>query len=337
MKKVSIKVFLSTTLALMLASMIPRTIDALGYIGEDLPHNARTFQTILFFIFAFSFLLFFFNYFMNRIIVKRVKELSKASKEVTRGNYDIQLEEKGKDEISEVIQNFNTMTIALKNNEYLNRDFIRNFSHEFKTPLSIIKGYSELIESSNSITDEEKMYLNIIISESNRLSNLSQNMMLISLVDNTTIIPINDKYNIAEQIRNIVQMMQLEWEDKDLELDLNLPNFEIISNKELVYQVLLNVIGNAIKFSHQGKTLQIELLENDNFLTVKVSNQGQVIPRDDFDKVFNLFYIADSSRSEKSTGIGLTLTKKIVDKLNGSITFDSIDGKTTFEITLSKN
>lgn len=337
MKKVSLKVFLSTVVALMLASFIPRTVDFLLDVRDDAPDDLRGVQAVVFSLFAILFLLFFFNYFMNKIIIKRIKQLSIASEEVTSGNYDIHLDEKGKDEISEVIENFNTMTTALKNNEYLNRDFVRNFSHEFKTPLSIIKGYSELIESSKNITEEERKHLQIIISESNRLSNLSQNMMLISLVENTVIIPMQDTFNIAEQIRNIIQMMQLQWENKHLELELSLPNFEIHSNKELMYQILLNVIGNAIKFSDQNQTLDISLQENTDNFTIEVTNQGQQIPKEDFDKVFNLFYIADASRSNKSTGIGLTLTKKIIDKLQGNITFDSINGKTTFQITLPRS
>lgn len=336
MKRVSVKVFLSTFIAILLASLIPRTADYLLDLRQIGDEDVQEWQVAIFSIFVTLLILAFFNYFMNRIIVKRVKQLSQASEEVTKGNYTVQIEEKGKDEISEVIQNFNTMTSALQSNEYLNRDFVRNFSHEFKTPLSIIKGYSELIESSDTITEEERNYLNIIISESNRLSNLSQNMMLISLVDNTTIIPLNDTFNISKQIRQVVQTMQLKWEEKELELHLDLPDTDITSNKELTYHILLNVIGNAIKFSDEKETLLINLKDEESEFVLNVTNKGQPIPKEDFDKVFNLFYIADKSRTNKSTGIGLTLTKKIIDKLQGSITFDSIDGVTTFEITLPK-
>ncbi len=334
MRKVSVKVFLSTILALSLASFIPRLVDYLLDVRDSAPEEMKVVQGIVFSVFALMFLLFFYNYFMNRIILDRVKKLSTASKEVTNGNYDIHIDEKGRDEISDVIQNFNTMTQALKSNEYLNRDFVRNFSHEFKTPLSIIKGYSELIESSENITEEQHQYLNIIIKESNRLSNLSQNMMLISLIDSTTIIPLKDTFDIAEQIRNIIQFMQLEWEEKNLTLDLELESFNIHSNKELMYHVLLNVVGNAIKFSDNNEILSVYLKEDESSFSIKISNKGQEIPKSDFEKVFNLFYIADDSRTNKSTGIGLTLTKKIIDKLNGSITFDSVNGETTFIVTL---
>lgn len=334
MRKVSIKILASTFLALLLASIIPRIVDFFVDVRDIDENDIRLWQVLLVSLVFLSLLLLIFNFFMNRIVLNRITQLSNASKEVTSGNYEVNIPLKGNDEITDVIKSFNTMTTALRNNEYLSRDFVRNFSHEFKTPLSIIKGYSELIESSESITEEERQYLNIIISESNRLSNLSQNMMLISLVDNTTIIPMIDTFNLAEQIRNIIQIMQLEWEGKNLELNLELPNLEITSNKELMYQIMLNVIGNAIKFSDQKATLDIVLSENTETYTIEVSNQGQPIPKDDFDKVFNLFYIADASRSNKSTGIGLTLTKKIIDKLNGSISFDSIEGKTTFKVTL---
>ena len=125
------------------------------------------------------FTLLLFSYFINKLLVKRVKNLNNATKSVIKGDYETTILDDKKDELGELATSFNEMTKALHTNEYVNKSFVRNFSHEFKTSLSTIKGYAELIEMDEHLDDETKSYLKIIINESNRLSNLSQNILLI--------------------------------------------------------------------------------------------------------------------------------------------------------------
>ncbi|MCK4552533.1 MAG: HAMP domain-containing histidine kinase, partial [Tenericutes bacterium] len=273
---------------------------------------------------------------MNFFIAKRIKRIDKATLRVIDGDYDFVLDAKGHDEIANLSRNFNLMTNEIKSNEYLNKEFVRNFSHEFKTPLSVIRGYAELLES-NDLQEEERInFLNIIISESERLSNLANNMLQISLIDSTSIIAKDDEYNLAEQVRNIIQMIQVMWEEKNLSFDLELEETCIKNNKELTYQIILNLLSNSIKFSDDSEEIKIKLEEENDLLKFSITNKGQAIPVNDFEKVFQLFYIANKSRNTSSTGVGLTLTKKIIDKLNGSISFASNNGVTTFNVELCK-
>ena len=335
MKKLSGKIILIGFLTMLITGTISRlTIQVV--IGVDI-HDAitegRVFVGMLI-ILAFSLTLF--AYGINYFVVKRIKAISTATVNIIDGNYDSVLDTNGHDEIASLSKNFNLMTSELKSNEYLNKEFVRNFSHELKTPLSAIRGYAELI-SENDLTKEEKdQYLNIIISESERLSNLSNNMLQISLVDSISIVRNDDEYNLAEQIRTVIQMMQLSWEEQKLIFDLDLDEIQIKSNKELTYQILLNLISNAIKFSDKAETILISLKAVEEHLEFVITNKGQEIPQEDFDKVFQLFYVSDKSKNETSTGIGLTLTKKIIDKLKGDISFDSNDGTTTFKVILPK-
>ncbi len=332
MSKVTIKVFFTTMLVIFITSLIPNIIayistgSFLGEHGNDRPY---------FFMFVLSvfMMIVVFNFIMNRIIYKRINKLNYATKEVMNGNYDIKIDEDSNDEITEVIRNFNIMIKELKANEYQNKEFIRNISHELKTPLSAIKGYSDLILEANISKEEQVEYATIISNESSRLTELSKNMLLISMIDSKMILPVTDKFNVSEQIRNIIQFTQLSWEEKNLEFDLELHDEVVYSNKELLYQVWLNLISNSIKFSPENSTIKLDLSINDNRMSLVINNDGTIMS-EDIDRIFDLFYIPEESRSSNSSGVGLALVKNIVGKLNGDIKVESSKGNTTFIVNL---
>lgn len=335
MKKLTGKIIIISFVTMMIAGAISRLTYKLIIGGDFQPgfSEDRVFGAILI---TLLLALILFSIAVNYFIAKRIKDIDKGTLRIIDGDYDFVLDTKGHDEIANLSKNFNLMKNEIKSNEYLNKEFVRNFSHEFKTPLSVIRGYAELLEDNGLSEKEKKNYIDIIISESERLSNLANNMLQISLIDSTSIIAKDDEYNLAEQIRNVIQMIQLMWEEKKLSFDLELAEVYIKSNKELTYQILLNLISNAIKFSNDSEVIKVSLDEKDNSIKFSITNKGQVIPADDYDKVFRLFYIANKSRNTSSTGIGLTLTKKIIDKLNGNISFESKDGITTFNVELCK-
>ncbi len=331
MKRINIKVFFTTMLVITISSFIPNIIifitqGSLTINDGERPSVLIMFVAIFMVIMAFSFV-------MNKIIFARIKKLNAATKEVINGNYDIVIDEGAKDEIADMIRNFNTMVGELQSNEYLSKEFVRNFSHELKTPLAAIKGYSDLIIDSDLPKKELLEYATIISNESSRLSELSKNMLLISLVDSHVIIPKKDKFNVAEQIRNVLQLTQLEWEKKSLNFELNLQDKEIVSNKEMFYQVWINLISNAIKFSNEGNTIKIDLGSDENKMRFEISNDGNIEPHD-ITQLFNLFYVIEKSRTKHSSGIGLTLTKKIVNKFQGDITVESKDNKVIFTVEI---
>ena len=329
MNKVTIKVFFTTMLVIFITSLIPNIISYISkgsFIGENDTDKPYFFMVIG----SVSIMIIVFNFIMNNIIYKRVRKLNYATKEVMKGNYDIELEEESNDEITEVIRNFNTMIRELKSNEYQNKEFIRNFSHELKTPLSAIKGYSNLILEVEISNEEKLEYASIISNEASRLTELSKNMLLISMIDSKEILPVNDTFNVTEQIRNIIQLTQLSWEEKELSFDLELPDKTIVSNKELLYQVWENLLSNSIKFSPINSVIKIDLQINDNELIFRINNKGK-ISDDDIEKVFDLFYVREKSRSNNSSGVGLTLVKNIINKLSGSIKAESSNNNSTFE------
>lgn len=335
MKKISSKIILIGFLTMVLSGAIARIIIQV-IAGVDLHQAITEGRVFNGFLIVLALSLALFAYAINHFIVKRIKKVDEATIRVKEGYYDFELDTSGKDEITNLSKNFNLMLNALKANEYVNKEFVRNFSHELKTPLSAIKGYAELISQNELSPEERTNYLDIIIHESERLSHLSNNMLQISLVDSMSIVMKEDHYNFAEQIRKVIQIMQLSWEEKGLDFDLDLDEVHFRNNKELTYQVLLNLISNAIEFSTKNTEIKITLKDLIDEIKFTITNQGDPIPKDDFEKVFQLFYVTDKSKHQTSTGIGLTLTKKIVEKLEGTISFQSEDGLTTFEVVIPK-
>ncbi len=270
-----------------------------------------------------------FIYFLiNHFFLKRIKKVSKASEEIAGGNFEIIVEAKAKDEIGIMINNFNKMTAELKANEHLSENFVRNISHEFKTPINSINGFATMIEDE---CDNEKIkdYARIIQEESKRLTNISRLMLQISLLDSTNIVKKEDVFKPASQIRSIIANLQPDWERKNIEFDVNLDEISITSNEQLLYQVWQNLISNAIKFSPENDKIMISLEKEDEAIKIIVKDNGEGIKEEDKNKIFKQFFVADKSRNSKGTGLGLYISKTIIEKLGGSISFESEVGKGT--------
>ncbi len=249
---------------------------------------------------------------------KRLKTISKAVNEVANGNLEVKIDSKGKDELSQLSRDFNKMTHGLQSNEYLNREFVKNVSHEFKTPLSIILGYSDLLRA-NSLTNEEReKYASFIYKEANRLANLSEKLLAISKFDSTENINCSDKFLIDEQIRNIVLSMQVVWQQKRLKIDVDMDETEYVSNKDLCYLVWQNLISNAVKYTCDGGEIRIKLCSDEKNIIFSIANTGNSL-RGKEDLIFQSFYTSDLSGKEKGTGLGLPLVKKVLERLGGQI------------------
>jgi signal transduction histidine kinase len=271
---------------------------------------------------------------VDYILVRRIKKVNAAILDIEKGQYDIDIQVAGIDEISTLAKNINLMAKELRANEYLNKDFARNVSHEFKTPLSSIKGYAELIEHGGLAPAEVTEYSDIIISEIDRLAKLSRDLLQISLLDSVGIIKKEDMFSIDEQIRNVLQLTQLEWEAKHLEFDLDLEEVTTQGNKELTFQIWQNLIVNAIKFTPEDGKIAISLHEKAGIQFI-VKDTGIGISEEDQKQIFNQFFLSDKSRNQSGTGLGLSITKKIVEKLGGTISFESkLNDGTAFSVVL---
>lgn len=271
---------------------------------------------------------------MHLLVVKRIAKLNHALDEVVKGNYDINVPVKGNDELTMLSKSFNVMTSELKANELLSKDFTTYISHEYKTPLSIIRGYAEILENSTS-NDIDKESCHIMIAEVDRLSELSKSMLELVKLDSVTIIKKNDEFSPATQIRKMLQMTHLLWDSKHITLNLNLDEFNIKSNQKMLYLVWQNLINNAIKFSKCDGHIDILLKKKTHSFLFEITDNGVGINDNDKQKVFTHFFVGHKINNGEGSGLGLALTKKITEKLNGHISFNSkIDVGTTFKLEL---
>lgn len=268
-------------------------------------------------------------------VLKIMKNLSKAINEISNGNYKVRLPETNP--LKELNQNFNKMVSELDSVEILRDDFVNNFSHEFKTPIVSIKGFAEELKR-NDLTEEERIkYLDIIIEESNRLAELSTNILNLSKIEKQTILTDKVKVNIGEQIRKVILVEIKKIEHKNIELNLEIDDVNAIVNEGLMEQVWINIIENAIKYSNQNGMLDISVKNNGEEIIVKIKDNGIGIEEEELEHIFNKFYKIDKSASSPGNGLGLALAKKIVDLHEGKIEVKSkINEGTEFTIELKK-
>ncbi len=236
----------------------------------------------------------------------------------------------------EIEESFNELAEELENTEMLRQDFINNFSHEFKTPIVSISGLAKLVNKGNLTEEQKRSYLIAIEAESLRLANMATNVLNLTKVENQTILTETKKYNVSEQIRTCVLLLEHQWSSKNIDLSLDFDEHELEANEGLLKQVWINLIDNAIKFSPEGATVSLEIAENEEHISVVIKNTGVEIPTESLDKIWNKFYQADESHASKGNGVGLAIVKKIVKLHQGHISVKSENGETAFKVLLPK-
>ena len=278
---------------------------------------------------------------INGVFIKPLHNMIEAMNELAKGNFNVRIRlEEGSHsvEVNEFAKSYNKAAEELGSVEILRKDFINNFSHEFKTPIVSIEGFAQLLKEGNLSTEEIDEYLTIIINESDRLANLSTNVLGLSKIESETNIGKKELFNVSEQIRQTIVMMEAKWSAKELSFDLDLENIEYYGNPQLLKHVWVNILDNAIKFSPTGATLFVEIQNHPNSFTFKVRDQGVGMNEDTIDHIFDRFYQGDTSHSSEGNGLGMTMVKKVLLLHDGQINIDSTPNMgTTMTITLPKS
>ncbi len=268
---------------------------------------------------------FFISAFVNQKILYPIRRLSKAMTQVASGNFNITLEQSGKiREIQNIYESFNLMARELSATEILKTDFVSNVSHEIKTPVSAVEGYATLLQSEENLSPAGKEYIDKILFNTRRLSELVGNILLLSKIDNTAIESKTATFRLDEQIRRAVMLLEPKWAEKETDFDIEMQNVTFTGNDGLLFHVWTNLIDNAIKFSPVGGKITIELRKNDDSVNFVIDDEGQGIPKEAQKHIFDKFYQADSSHKQNGNGLGLALVKKILTLHGGSIDFENL-------------
>lgn len=236
----------------------------------------------------------------------------------------------------EVVKSFNKMAEQLENTEMLRGDFVNNFSHEFKTPIVSIAGFAKLLRRNNLTEEKRQEYLGIIEEESLRLSYMATNVLNLTKVENQTILTEISEFNLSEQIRSSLLILERKWASRDLDFQLEFGEHMIRGNEELLKQVWINLLENAIKFAPDGNRIQVAIRDLGTALQVDVTNTGTQIPLEQQEKIFNKFYQADESHSTQGNGVGLAIVRQIIHLHGGNVKVRSMDTVTTFTVELPK-
>lgn len=223
----------------------------------------------------------------------------------------------------------------IQKSELTYNDLINNLAHEFKTPLASIAGFAKVLKSCQLQSDISCEYLDIIISEAERLLRLSDNFLQLSRLQNISAVSNKETFNLSEQIRLVIILLENKWSAKCISIQLHCDELEITANKDLLQQIWINLIDNAIKFSPQNKEIHISLESDKEDIRVLISDQGCGMSEETVKYAFERFYQADTDQKSKGNGIGLALVKRICLLHSGSITIKSSDyNGTTFEVVL---
>ena len=273
---------------------------------------------------------------LSKIFVSPMTKLGDAMRKVAGGDFTVRLDCTSKiRDVREVYGSFNTMVKELGNTETLQTDFVSNVSHEFKTPINAIEGYASLLQDSQ-LTDEQKnAYIDKIIFNTRRLSDLVGNILLLSKVNNQTISLKASTFRLDEQVRQSILALESKWEKKEIEFDIDLDEIEYTGYENLLSHVWLNLIDNAVKFSPQNGQIRIRLKQLAGSVTFSIWDNGLSIPEADIGRIFNKFYQGDNSHASEGNGLGLALVRKIVAAAHGTINVTSSeDAGTEFVVAL---
>ncbi len=277
-------------------------------------------------------------FFTGKIPLRPIHELIHQLNRLSAGDFKARLKFHGvlcnHPVFSEIAESFNKMAEELENTELLRSDFINNFSHEFKTPIVSIAGFAKLLESGDLDAEQREQYLHAMREEAVRLSYLATNIFNLTKVENQTILSDVTKFNLSEQIRSAVLLFEGKWTEKKLDLLIDFEEYEVEANEELLKQVWINLMDNAVKFAPVYGTVSVDIKQTNDTLCVSIGNTGNDIPKEKINQIFRKFYQADESHSSQGNGIGLAIVKKIVDLHQGNIEVKSENGMTVFTVYL---
>lgn len=261
---------------------------------------------------------------IGKYLLKPLNDLIIGTGEVARGNFNIKIKElKRSHEVGELIKSFNIMTRELRSIEMFQKDFINNFSHEFKTPIVSIRGFARQLKNPELAKGRREEYIDIIVKESERLSNMSSNILLLTKLENQEIVRDKKYFALDEQIRSSILVLQMEWEKKDIEFNIDLEPINYYNNEEMFFHIWLNLISNAIKFSHKGGQIKIKSYQEDKTIIVEISDQGLGMDEKTRLHLFDTFYQGDPAHLADGNGLGMALVKRILTLSGGGIEVNS--------------
>jgi signal transduction histidine kinase len=277
-------------------------------------------------------------FFLARGLVRPILEMVSATQEVATGNYSCKVPVTRRDELGVLGNALNNMARAVERSIKVQKDFVTNVSHELRTPLAIIKGYAESLQ--DNLVDKEadrQKHLQIIIDEVDRLGRLSSDLLDIAQLEAGDLRLNIQELNLQVFVAEVFSKLIREADEKQVALDnAVLEQTRVQADHDRLFQVLINLVGNAIRYTPQGGRITVYACKTADGVTIRITDTGRGILPDDLPYIWERFYTADPSRQRSGgRGLGLAITKSIVEAHGGTISVESTVGQgTTFSIWL---
>ena len=344
----------------MISINIPLTITRLSEDGKNIEETsnigalimhapATQINTLLKNIFSIVYLpclviiiiAFIFIQIVSKKVMSPVKKLSSVATEYSKGNFNAKTEIKSQDEIGQLAVSLEYMADELSKLEDYRRDFISNISHDFRSPLTSIKGYVEAIKDGTIPVEKQDRYLDIILNETQRLTKLTTGLLdLNNLEEYGPYLKLKD-FDLIEIIKPTLNTFEMKCIEKNIAIYLynHVDNTLVTADKTKIQQVIYNLIDNAIKFTPSGKKITVTLTDKKDKIFVSVKDEGIGMDEETQKRIFDRFYKGDQSRGrdKQGTGLGLAIAKEIIKAHHENIDVISTEGEgSTFTFTLTK-
>lgn len=282
----------------------------------------------------------FFSIIVSKQILRPVDDLISATEEIARGNFSIEVPIRyKKNQFSRLITSFNKMVRELSGIEIFRNDFINNFSHEFKTPLISIRGFARELQREDLSRSEREDCIRIITEACDRLTGMTSSVLLLSKLENQQFVTDRESFDLAEQLRGCILLLEKQWAKKNIALELQLDDVPYSSNAEMTAHIWQNLLSNAIKYCPEtGGVITVTCRKVREGVEVSVRDNGIGMSPETVSHIFEKFYQGDTSHKAEGNGLGLSLVHRIVQLIGGSVTVRSAPGEgSTFLVLLPQD
>lgn len=315
--------------------LIHKSMDSIDEIQQILMRAAFITLGVIFLL-SFSILLA-----IEFFVYRPLRKITEAATQYASGNLDYEIPVNTEDEMGYLSASLNYMSAQLRDMEDYQKKFVANVSHDFRSPLTSIKGYIEAMADGTIPPEMQKKYLDIILFETERLTDLTHDLLTLNEFDTKNLLLDKENFDIHDMIKNVAASFEGTCTQRKISIELlfDSKHLEVTADKRKIQQVLYNLLDNAIKFSDSDSTVTIETTERGDKVYISVKDYGIGIPRNALNKIWERFYKTDLSRGKdkKGTGLGLAIVKEAIQAHGENINVVSTEGVgTEFIFTLPR-
>ncbi len=315
--------------------LIHKTMDEVNNLQSVIMNTAYITLAVIY-VLSFMILLAF-----HILIYRPLRIITEAATQYASGNLDYEIPVNSEDEMGYLSASLNYMSSQLQDMEGYQKKFVANVSHDFRSPLTSIKGYVEAIADGTIPPEQQEKYLNIILFETERLTDLTEDLLTLNEFDSENVLLDRKSFDIHEMIKNVAASFEGTCTERKISIELVLAtaHLNVYADERKIQQVLYNLLDNAIKFSDDDSIVTVETTERGDKVSISVKDNGAGIARSDLNKIWDRFYKTDASRGrdKKGTGLGLAIVKEAIQAHGENINVISTEGVgTEFVFTLPK-